>query len=295
MRRRTLAIKYDNRGQVLLFVVLALTISTVVGVAVATRTISTTRRVSSTDTYAKVFYSAEAGIERFAGQSSAELISISQGSSCGSTGATLTASGTCQFNLGLSELVATLTEVSVSQTPYNALEGTAEEHFTLVSDHGTFSGINIANYNATQIRLCWNSNVATATGLYYIVYTSGGIYGKGMTVPNSGVPFSTGTTSVADPTDYAGYSDCFLVTVPQNNSTAFLQLTSLGGGSVVGVFPTGAADLPNQGFLITSRATLNQTDTQVQVSKVLSVFKTRSFVPGFFNSALYARGDVIGN
>lgn len=294
MLKKRYSVKYDKQGQVLLFVVLALTVSTVVGVAVATRTLSTTKRVSSTDTYAKVFYSAEAGIERFADQTNAELLSISQGSGCGSTGATL-ADGVCSFNLGLTENIATETSVTVEQTPYNVGAGTAEEHLAITLDHGTFSGVNISNYNETRVRLCWNSGAATATGLYYVVYTSAGISGKAVIVPNTGVPFAVGTTVVADPTDYAGYSDCYVVTVPQNNATAFMQVTSLGGNSELGVFPNGSADLPNQGFLITSRATLNQTDTQVQVSKVLSVFKTRSFVPGFFNAAIYAVGDVYSN
>ena len=64
--------KYE-KGQTLLFVIVAVTIALVVGVSVSTRTISSIRRVSRTDTSTRIIAAAEGGIENLLGRTYEQL------------------------------------------------------------------------------------------------------------------------------------------------------------------------------------------------------------------------------
>lgn len=63
----------NNKGQALLFVIVAVTIAMAVGISVSTRTISSLRRASRTDTSARVIAAAEGGIENLLGRSYSQL------------------------------------------------------------------------------------------------------------------------------------------------------------------------------------------------------------------------------
>lgn len=66
--------KYSNqKGQTLLFVIVAVTIAMAVGVAVSTRTIQSLKRVARTDTSARVIAAAEGGIENLLSRNYSQL------------------------------------------------------------------------------------------------------------------------------------------------------------------------------------------------------------------------------
>jgi len=63
----------NQKGQTLLFVIVAVTIAMAVGVAVSTRTIQSLKRVVRTDTSARVIAAAEGGIENLLGRNYSQL------------------------------------------------------------------------------------------------------------------------------------------------------------------------------------------------------------------------------
>lgn len=289
-------IMYGNAGQALLFVVVALTISTVVGVAVATRTLSVTKRVSSTDTYAKVYYAAEAGIERFINRPAIELLSLAnnEGTYCSSVGASHSSTtGNCVFTLGQDTSIPTVTEVDVTFISYN--ESTPSNHYSVGIRDGAFSTIYLAGYSGSSVRVCWKGKLVS-TALYYTLWSNSALMSKGLylpTPPASLLP-SIKTTGTTTASNYSGYYSgdlykwCFSVS-PVTNA-AFLNVMSVGGESTVAFFPVGG-DLPNQGFRIISKASLAQ-GSQIQVTKIIESVKSFNHAPGFFDSAIYAQGDI---
>lgn len=297
----TYRIKKDNRGQALLFVVVALTISTVVGVAVATRTLSVSKRVSSTDTYAKVYYAAEAGIERFIALSSGELDALSgsgtPGSYCIPTRAKWTSSGDkCEFELPETgtDPIKTVTTVDVKQITYNDQEGTSNENYSVNASHGSFSTVDLRNYTGGNIVLCWRWDGSGLRALYYRIYSTTGLTSRKLIAPSG---FSTPTTGADSPSEAntRGYQYCSSSISTSVGSPSHINVMSLGGDAIIGVFPSLTADLPRQGFEIISTGTLKEGVTQIKVVKSIYVQKSYEHVPGFFDSAIYVGGDIIAN
>ncbi len=291
----------NSGGQALLFVVVALTISMVVGVSVATRTLSVTKRVSSTDTQAKVYYAAEAGIERFINQPSTELTKIAAGNGCGTTGATAEAGVGCHFILGTGTTynVETKTTVTVQSFVYN--ESNPSPHYSTILRNGTFSSVALIGYTGTSLDLCWRNQPAASgenTALYYTLWSASSLLGKALIIPagnqmDSNLDISGSIDAGAGRGEY---TRCKNVLIPAASVPSFINIMSVGGDSKVGVFPTGASDLPSQGFQITSKATLNSaSDLQQQVVKIIEAVRTYDHVPGFFDSAIYAQGDIIAD
>ena len=292
------AIYINNKGQALLFVVVALTISMVVGVSVATRTLSVTKRVSSTDTGAKVFYAAEAGIERFVDRPTSELIEIANGTSCGGTLSTLS-DGACTFTLGDSTKVETKTSVTVQMMTYNKSN---PDRYEVRLKNGTFSGIALSGYSG-QVNLCWrDSNESANTGLYYTLWSPSALMRESIILPNATSPnpeavsFTvTGSSVIANNDTVTPNIYRWCTSVDAIGTPYFLNVMSLGGDAVVGVLPAPGLDIPPQGFQITSKATLNSADSQQQAVKIIVTDRSYSHVPGFFNAAIYAQKDIVAN
>ncbi|AHB40449.1 MAG: hypothetical protein ACD_25C00074G0002 [uncultured bacterium] len=286
----------DNRGQALLFVVVALTISMVVGVSVATRTLSVTKRVSSTDTQAKVYYAAEAGIERFVGLPASELAVIATKTSCGSTTQATLTSGECVFFLGASGSVETRTAVTVESFTYN--ETTPSSHYSTELKNGTFSTVALLNYAGSSLNLCWRNQPSAGnnTALYYTLWSPSALLGKALVIPPGNI--LDPALKVSGSKDAVGgtgeYTRCTTVNIP--SAPSFINIMSIGGDSKVGVFPASSFDLPTQGFKITSKATLKSSaDVQQQVVKVIETIRSYNHVPGFFDAAIYAQGNIVAN
>ena len=294
MKNRTIYI--NNKGQALLFVVVALTISMVVGVSVATRTLSVTKRVSSTDTSAKVYYAAESGIERFVDRPTSELIEIASGTTCGGTLSTLS-DGACTFTLGDPAKIETKTSVTVKMMTYNKSD---PDRYEIRLKNGTFSGIALSGYSG-QVNLCWrDSNQSANTALYYSLWSPSALMRESIILPNATSPnpeavsFAvTGASVIASSDTSSIYRWCS--SVDAAGTPYFLNVMSLGGDAVVGVLPAPGLDIPPQGFQITSKATLNFADSQQQAVKIIVTDRSYSHVPGFFNAAIYAQKDIVAN
>ena len=73
MKNTKIKMNKNQKGQTLLFVIVAVTIAMAVGVAVSTRTIQSLKRVARTDTSARVIAAAEGGIENLLGRNYSQL------------------------------------------------------------------------------------------------------------------------------------------------------------------------------------------------------------------------------
>lgn len=298
MKHFTKSIHRNNEGQALLFVVVALAISMVVGVSISTRTLSLSRRVANTDTHSRVYYSAEAGIERFVDLSMDDLMDISIGTDCGeNTGAEQTDNGDCIFYLG--DDIETSTEVTVEAITYN--ESSPRNHYAVEVKNGAFAGINLgAGLNGNSISVCWKSLESAPAALYYSHWDPNGLKTKNIYYPATGNVGLDGTittnltASSASGAMASYYTSC--ITISTTGQNAFLNVSPLGSDAKIGVFPasSGAATLPPQGFRIISKAKLRNDDTnQVQVTKIIEVVRSYDRVPGFFDAALYAQGSIM--
>ena len=92
MNMKNTKTKYNNeKGQTLLFVIVAVTIAMAVGVSVSTRTIQSLKRVARTDTSARVIAAAEGGIENLLSKTYSQLDQVADRTpddvSCASIGA----------------------------------------------------------------------------------------------------------------------------------------------------------------------------------------------------------------
>ncbi len=288
----------SNSGQVLLFVVVAVTIATTVGIAVATRTLSLSRRTTSTDTYSRVYYAASSGIERYMKLTDAELRSI-YGSThdCsllnGGTvnGSTVTASWnpdtqTCDFVLNTPDGVGTDVSVSLEETWQN---GTDPDYYEMTLSNGSYGIVWLTGYSSNSLTLCWDSN-GPLTALYYVVYSSSGILSEGGVNPNGSLNFSTSGFSTAGDGTTRYTSGCRNISVGGSTHT-FMAVTSIGGESTLGFRPRSVGSLPNQGFLITSKGKLSNSSEAVQLSTAIDGFRSYAGIPGFYTSALYTQGN----
>ncbi|KKS60542.1 MAG: hypothetical protein UV27_C0011G0045 [candidate division WWE3 bacterium GW2011_GWA1_42_46] len=274
----------NNEGQALLFVVVALTISTVIGVSVATRTLSVTKRVAQTDTQTKVYYAAEAGIERFVNLSTPDLKALAAvggntADNCAKAKAVTAPNNFCSFTLGSTTTVETSTLVKVQEITYN--ETSPSPHYSVKSKNGIFSSVSLSGYTGNQVTICWKDKAVEHTAVYYTLWGPTNFISKAVINPTSiagGDPLSFTTTNALDAVTSNPY---------------FLNVMPLGGDATIGIFP-GTQPIPPQGFLITSKASLNTTSTlQQQVVKVIEATRTYNHVPGFYDAALYVQDDII--
>ena len=100
MNMKNIKIKMNKheKGQTLLFVIVAVTIAMAVGVAVSTRTIQSLKRVARTDTSARVIAAAEGGIENLLSKNYSQLDDVATDVKCESIGAIAgLEEGTCVY------------------------------------------------------------------------------------------------------------------------------------------------------------------------------------------------------
>lgn len=295
----------SNSGQVLLFVVVAVTIATTVGIAVATRTLSLSKRTTSTDTYSRVYYAASSGIERYMKLTDTELRSISGSShNCSLlnggdvNGSSVTASwnpdtNTCDFVLDTPDGVGVDVSVSLEEMWRN---GSNPNTYTMVLPNGTYGMVWLSGYTSSALSVCWSPN-GSPTALYYVVYGSTGILSEGGIRPNSGtLNFNVSNLGfvTADAGGTSGYSSCrniYVGTGTGGNPHTFMAVTSIGGESTLGFTPGNVGSFPNQGFLITSKGKLSNSSEAVQLSTSIDGFRSYAGIPGFYTSALYTQGN----
>mgnify|MGYP007061398027 CR=1 FL=1 len=287
MNMKNTKTKYSNqKGQTLLFVIVAVTIAMAVGVSVSTRTISSLKRVARTDTSARVIATAEGGIENLLGRPYDNLDDAMVGGEAGCDAIeadTGPESGTCQyvFNEDISEdLISSRAVVKVEKIIFD--DG---EEFSFTLDPGSLREVNLDGYSDDEIKICWDSD---DSAIYYYSYNQDGEVLKGGIKPN---PLHSCMSMFDDRfVDEGGalgttYPQCQTVKLVDNNRYG-LRIKVLYNDSKVAVFPTTGYTLPPQGYKFTSIGEI-VTGSGSEEKATVIVHKSYPYAPDIFDYGIY--------
>ena len=282
---------YNNqKGQTLLFVVVAMTIALSIGINASVRTLTSLSRTSRTDTASRALAAAEGGIERYLALSSGELEDATEGT-C-PEGDYVSDGG---FDNGPACKIEfeDASDVLISQA-FVTVERYTPTYYPFTLESGQLKEINLYDheddtyYSDSQIEICWSSD--PESDLLYISYDNNGVQERGGLTGNNppGAPYEAEGFTTAG-AGHDGYDNC--ETVDIGTDIYGLRIRSLGGTSNVAVFPNGGATLPLQGYRITSIGKLEQ-DQGVTATRVIRIIKTLPYLPVAFDFALYVEGGV---
>lgn len=248
-----------NKGQALLFVLVALTIAITLGVAVSTRTLQMSSRVSRTDTSARVFAAAEGGLEMLLVQKSKFLNDLSAGNAdCTSVGLEAIAGDNTRCLLRYEkasgdkiESVAVLSAKVFRHT--DILGGTPYYGFTLAPNETK----NIELTGMNSIRLCWEN---PDTAVEYVVY--GDTVVRNFLKAAGSVSFSsdissTGFTELSSHAIIEGYPLPYCSNINVSGASG-MRVKSIFKGTRAAIVPLNPTSLPPQGFRLYSRGELSQ-------------------------------------
>ena len=296
-----------QKGQTLLFVVVAVTIALAVGVSVSTRTLNLSRRITRTDTAQRVLAAAEGGVERLLVQPESFLESLEEGTIPDCTvldrqdmmGDDVKGmKDGMSDGMGDSKLSPEGDSCVVSFPPSGTDKITAEavvdaEKFSLNSDDhywfnlepGFVKEVNLESYTGS-IDICWNN---TDTAIYYSSYNDSCGVEKGGSVHSAFPNFSdiSGFDETASGNDE--YSAC--ETISLISGAEGLRIRVLYDSAKIGVYPSDIDSFPFQGYKITSKGKLS-VDNEIVDVKTIYVYKSFSYAPAFFDYGLYTTGSI---
>jgi hypothetical protein len=296
--------KYFNNenGQALLFIIVALTVAMAIGMSVSTRTISSVRRSTSTDTSSRVYSAAEGGIEWFLRQPQTVLNNLSDGNNSGGsecpTGTVdyLDDNNSCVINYtaATGDNIESRAVVNVAPFTFNNPTGSTN-HYWFYLNSGEVKEVRLNGSYTGNIRICWSSQDTTLIpDLYYSYYNNAsGMLQKGILRNRAGTNAANEGTLPANLVINASntiypaldFTECALVSIP-NNAVMGLRLKSMYAPAKVGVFEAGGT-LPTQGYIINSTGELVNEET-IRTVKKLKVFRSFQYLPSIFDYAIYS-------
>lgn len=289
MRTAKTLTKFEHQqGQVLLFVIVALTIAMAVGIGASVRTLSTLQRISQTDTSSKVTAAAEGGAERFVQLSTTDLNSASSGT-CPS--GTTSESGACvvQFDPAPGDTITPRALVTVSTFSSNKTQPTRYEFYI---EKNSVKELNLEGYSKSSLKLCWTpDNPVQNTNLYYYAYSSTGVDLKGG-IDAGSVADNYSVTGFTNPdSGESGYQFCKTISSSVLQNAIGLRIRSIGGVTRVAALES---SLPTQGFKITSVGELLQ-DGSIKSTKKVVVYKSYPYATssGILDFSIYSEGSLL--
>jgi hypothetical protein len=285
--------KTYEKGQTLLFVVVAVTIALSVGIAVSTRTISSLRRVTRTDTSTRVIAAAEGGIENMLGRTYFELDQAKEAVNCEAIGAEkqlIGSTSSCVYNFnpvdveGGGDLISSRAIVKVET--YNSNEEGGGYSFDLipgeVMEVVLYDGT--SQYGPSDIQICWDK---PESAVYYYSYDEDGNVKKGG-LYTSDFPYGSDVSGLFKDEDDPSDSDVYTEYCKVVNLVDFaygLRIKVLYNGSKVAVFPT-SGNLPIQGYKLTSIGEI-VTDEGSEEKATVIVHKSFPFAADIFDYGIY--------
>jgi len=229
----------SQNGQALLFVVVALTIALAVGISVSTRTLSSLKRVSSTDTSQRVIAAAEAGIERLLILSKESLDDLeSANPDCSAIGGVAFGEGQCAIELP-STSTDNIKSIAIVDAEKFRLNDTNSYWFNL--DPGDVREVKLVGFHSydDNLPICWDNVNAAIYITYYYYDTHGdittvktGFYADGFANSSSVSGFSQVSSS------RTGYAGCVSLSITRGGVRPYLlRIKTLYAPIKVAVFP----------------------------------------------------------
>lgn len=275
-----------QKGQVLLFVVVALTIALAVGTGISLRSLSSISRATSSDTASRVLAAAEGGIERFITKSEGEL--ETRVDNCNDCEITFDP----QQSFILTDKITAKATVTIERYTGKDENG----NYAIILKQDQIADVNMVGYNPKSIDLCWTPESSTTnTDIAYFAWGKDGsdydfIKGGAKAGTRNGFPAAY-DTNFPNATSGHGYSDCTTVnSLPKDIIS--LRIKSINGNSKVYLFPAGNAKLPYQGYKITSVGRLIQ-DSAITATKTIVVTRSLSYLPDIFNHTIFSGGGPL--
>jgi len=297
----------DQTGQALLFVVVAMTIALTVGVAVSSRTLSSLKRTSSTDTSTRVFSAAEGGAEWFLRQPISVLAELSdEDPDTGECpkGTVPDQQETCvlTFKPQGTDKIQSKAVITVKRFNVNHTQ-TGNDHYWFVLEPGGVKEIALKDYftdtfYGDSVDVCWKSQEsAQSAGLYYIINTPTfkEPIRKGILSPATVVgTFDVSGDKSAAPASQArrnlGFDSCYTLAIDKDSLG--LRLKVLYVPARIGIFPSNVATFPTQGFAINSLGEVDKVAQGVGAVKEVTVYRSMPYAAGVFDYALYSDSAI---
>lgn len=285
----------NERGQTLLFVVVAVTIALAIGVSVSTRTLNLSSRISRTDTAQRVIAAAEGGIERLLTENEVVLESLTNrpltdpNFDCSNIGIPNDVPDGClvQFEPSEGDNIIAQANVKVETFNTNSKEG---DHYWFNLDPGYVKEVVLEGYDPDTIEVCWD-NIDVA--LYFISYDSScGVEKNGLIHETfAGVKEDKDISGfgIASKPSREGFDVCGDVSLISNS--VGLRVRVLYDTAKVAVFPENPEDFPDQGYKMISKGEL-AVNNEVVAVKTIYLYKSFSYAPAFFDYGLYTTGSI---
>lgn len=305
-----------SAAQALLFVLLAISIALTIGVAVLSRVLSSSQRISRTDTASRVYAAAEGGAELVMSQDLTFLKKL--GSNDSSVDCGLLKSGATQMNVNgdikckvpyrsQGDVVSGYSVVDSVAFNYNSPDG-AEQHYWFTLEAGDVREVVLSddggNYcdedSNCPFEICWSLDNSP---IIYQAYTDTGFiqYGafKASNCPSEVCPISVvpdpffeQVSKLSSPRD--GFNYCTGVTLEPDSAAGGryfnirLRALNANAKNKIGIYPASGRTLPRQGYLVTSDGYLVLNNTSEPIVKRLKVYKSLPRLSGAFDFAIYS-------
>jgi hypothetical protein len=293
--------KTKQKGQALLFVVVAVTIAMAVGVSVSTRTLDLVRRISRTDTSARVIAASEGGMERLLTQSENTLDNLeTPNPDCSliDANATSYADGKCiiSFPTPIADKITATAVVDSEKFQFNGIDINGIKNYWFNLDPGYVKEVNLDGYLESTIEICWDSPGAA---VYFFSYSKpdfsgnvdikrGGFYSANFPVSSKEAVSGFTQAGQNGKTQYTGCGTINLVKTPYESYG--LRIKTFYESSKIYVYPTGDS-FPYQGYKLISQGKLS-VDNDVTDSKTINVYRSYTYSPSMFDYALYTEGSL---
>ena len=294
----------NNKGQALLFVIVAVTMAMAVGISVSTRTIQSLRRASRTDTSARVIAAAEGGIENLLGRNYSQLdAAIDDGSvDCDAVGAVSgpeSEPGTCSYVFSegsdggaesSGDKISSRAIVKVETFSTNEENGYA---FDLTPGMVKEVYLPSSSYSSNKIQICFKSD---ESAIYYYSYRSdgtilkGGLYPHPGNVPSGMLSRRFEQATIANKGGTIGNAFCREVNLVSGHYG--LRIKTLFSPTKVIVYPISGYSLPTQGYKLTSRGEVSEGATEERATVI--VHKSYPYAADVFDYGIYTPSDLTG-
>jgi hypothetical protein len=165
----------NQKGSVMLIVIVVLTVALAVGVNVSSRLISSVSRITNSDVFSKAYSAAEGGIERFLVFDYEEIYDIYENDACDSYDLdNLDYSAGCRVEFPISDASTTsIADVVIEEFTYTATvphNGNNYGSYEYYLGSGEIHEVNLEGYSDNEVYLCWNTSELDSSSLDSLVY-----------------------------------------------------------------------------------------------------------------------------
>ncbi|MCA9308381.1 MAG: hypothetical protein R3B92_00770 [Patescibacteria group bacterium] len=306
MHKLSIKNSYSN-GQVLPLVLIVLTIILGAAAYIASQSIKTSRRTSSSDTSSRALAAAEGGAEKVLVTPIEKLEEVIASGECTTSLFEADLNAHTPPEVCYTDFSGVSAEDNIDAESIMAIErlGTSSEHRFRVPQ-GEVREVRLTGTTGA-LAVCWSSNTVTVATdndvdsiLLYSLYSGSSIdkavVGCGSSCSSHASQISTQNSIYPDTSttykDSAGnfYALCFDVNA--SGIVGGLRIQSVGADSEVGVFVTDTSTLPSQGFKITSLGKLQDTKTNETITRKIVVERSYPYLPGMFDYAMYSNNGT---